>query len=80
MIGGIYPAHNEDRLLVQLSEVPKTLQDMLVAVEDNDFYHHFGISVRGIGRALIANIKQGSIVQGASTLTQQLIKNYPGKV
>ena len=76
VIGGIYPSHNEDRLLVQLSEVPQTLQDMLVAVEDNKFYQHFGISFRGIARAAIANIKQGGIVQGASTLTQQLIKNY----
>jgi penicillin-binding protein 1B len=76
VIGGIYPSHNEDRLLVQLSEVPKSLQEMLIAVEDKDFYSHFGISLRGIGRALIANIKQGGISQGASTLTQQLIKNY----
>ena len=76
VIGGIYPAHNEDRLLVQLSEVPESLQAMLVAVEDDSFYEHFGISVRGIGRALVANIKQGGISQGASTLTQQLVKNY----
>ncbi len=76
MIGGIYPAHNEDRLLVQLAEVPQPLQDMLVAVEDDNFYNHFGISLRGIGRALIANIKEGGITQGASTLTQQLVKNY----
>ena len=74
MIGGIYPAHNEDRLLVQLAEVPQPLQDMLVAVEDDNFYNHFGISLRGIGRALIANIKEGGITQGASTLTQQLVK------
>ena len=58
MIGGIYPSHNEDRLLVQLAEVPQPLQDMLVAVEDNNFYSHFGISLRGIGRALIANFKE----------------------
>lgn len=76
VIGGIYPAHNEDRLLVQLSEVPKSLQAMLVAVEDDSFYEHHGISVRGIARALVANIKQGGISQGASTLTQQLVKNY----
>jgi penicillin-binding protein 1B len=76
VIGGIYPSHNEDRLLVKLNEVPETLIAMLVAVEDNDFYDHFGISFRGIARALVANIKDGGISQGASTLTQQLVKNY----
>ncbi len=76
VIGGIYPSHNEDRLLVQLSEVPLSLQKMLVAVEDDNFYNHHGISPRGIARAVVANIKQGGISQGASTLTQQLIKNY----
>lgn len=75
-IGGIYPSHNEDRLLVQLSEVPSPLLGMLVAVEDDNFYEHFGISLRGIARAVVANIKQGGISQGASTLTQQLVKNY----
>jgi len=75
-IGGIYPSHHEDRLLVQLSEVPVPLQEMLIAVEDDRFYSHFGISLRGIARALIANIKEGGISQGASTLTQQLVKNY----
>ncbi|WOH39107.1 penicillin-binding protein 1B [Thalassotalea fonticola] len=76
VIGGIYPAHNEDRLLVELSEVPMPLQNMLVAVEDDNFYQHFGISPRGIARAALANIKGGVISQGASTLTQQLIKNF----
>ena len=76
VIGGIYPAHNEDRLLVQLKQVPESLQGMLVAVEDDSFYQHHGISVRGIARALVANIKEGGIAQGASTLTQQLVKNY----
>ncbi|MGB5446017.1 MAG: penicillin-binding protein 1B, partial [Psychromonas sp.] len=75
-IGGIYPSHHEDRLLVQLSEVPESLQNMLVAVEDNSFYSHFGISLRGIARAVVSNIKAGGISQGASTLTQQLVKNY----
>jgi len=76
IIGGIYPAHNEDRLLVKIDEVPATLIAMLVAVEDSEFYDHYGISWRGIARAFIANIKDGSISQGASTLTQQLVKNY----
>ncbi|MCP4324375.1 MAG: penicillin-binding protein 1B [Alteromonadales bacterium] len=75
-IGGIYPDHNEDRLLIQLSQVPETLQHMLVAVEDSEFYQHWGISPKGIVRALVANFRQGGISQGASTLTQQLIKNY----
>lgn len=76
LIGGIYPSHNEDRLLVKLNEVPLPLQNMLMAVEDSEFQEHIGISLRGIARALIANIKGGGIYQGASTLTQQLIKNY----
>ena len=76
MIGGIYPAHHEDRLLVQLKEVPESLLAMLVAVEDTRFYDHYGLSIRGIARAAIANIKGGGLSQGASTLTQQLVKNY----
>jgi len=76
VIGGIYPSHNEDRLLVQLADVPVSLQEMLVAVEDKDFYEHYGISLRGIARAVVTNIQKGGFSQGASTLTQQLIKNY----
>ncbi|WP_354625510.1 penicillin-binding protein 1B [Psychromonas sp. MME2] len=76
LIGGIYPSHNEDRLLVKLDEMPLPLQTMLVAVEDSDFYDHMGISLRGIARAMLVNIKERGISQGASTLTQQLVKNY----
>ena len=76
VIGGIYPSHNEDRILIQLADAPVSLQEILVAVEDKDFYDHYGISLRGIGRAVIVNIKKGGFSQGASTLTQQLIKNY----
>jgi len=76
VIGGIYPSHNEDRILVQLDDVPVSLQKMLVGVEDKDFYNHYGISLRGIARAMVENIKNGGFSQGASTLTQQLIKNY----
>lgn len=76
LIGGIYPGDNEDRELVRLSDVPRLLPDALIAVEDRDFYHHFGISLKGIARAMWVNIRAGRFAQGGSTLTQQLIKNF----
>ncbi len=75
-IGGIYPRHGEDRLLIRLDQVPPSLLNGLVAVEDQKFYQHFGISLTGIARAFMVNVQQGAMVQGGSTLTQQLIKNY----
>jgi penicillin-binding protein 1B len=75
-IGGFYPASNEDRLLVRLDEVPPVLTQALLALEDRDFYRHIGISPRGIARALWADLRAGAVVQGGSTLTQQLVKNY----
>ncbi|MDH5572697.1 MAG: penicillin-binding protein 1B, partial [Gammaproteobacteria bacterium] len=76
IIGRIYPAHNEDRLLVKLSEVPILLVKGLLALEDRDFFVHHGINPRAIGRALLADLRAGQMVQGGSTLTQQLIKNF----
>lgn len=76
LIGGIYPKHNEDRQLIQLKEAPSLLLATLVAVEDRDYFEHFGISLKGIARAMMVNVQRGGLVQGGSTLTQQLVKNF----
>jgi penicillin-binding protein 1B len=74
-IGGIYPAHNEDRLLVRLQQVPPELTQALFAIEDRKFREHIGIDPRGMARA-VAALLTGRGVQGGSTLTQQLVKNF----
>jgi penicillin-binding protein 1B len=73
-IGGIYPAGNEDRVLVRLNEVPKHFVQTLVAVEDRSFFSHAGFDVRGLARA--ARSLFSGRLQGGSTITQQLVKNF----
>ncbi|MDP2245396.1 penicillin-binding protein 1B [Pseudomonas sp.] len=76
LIGGLYPAHQEDRLLIKLDQVPPYLVETLVAIEDREFFNHFGVSPKSIARAVWVNATAGQVVQGGSTLTQQLVKNF----
>ena len=64
-----------DWVLLSYEEIPDTLKEAVVAVEDKRFYSHRGIELISIIRALVANLRAGEIVEGGSTITQQLAKN-----
>ena len=66
---------DENRKIIRLSQVNQVARDAVLAIEDARFYEHPGLDVKGILRALIANIQTGEITQGASTITQQLARN-----
>jgi penicillin-binding protein 1A len=74
VIEHLYRAH-ANREYVEISKIPKIVQDAFVSIEDERFYEHDGIDVRGIFRAFVQGIKGGEFDQGASTITQQLLKN-----
>jgi len=64
----------ERRALLPLSDIPADLQNAVIAIEDDQFFSHWGISPKGIIRAAVRDLLHGRVVQGGSTLTQQLAK------
>ena len=60
---------------LKLTDLPKALPEAVIATEDRRFYHHFGIDPLGVARAIFVDIKSGQMVQGGSTITQQVAKN-----
>lgn len=65
----------EKRELAQIEEIPDKVINTFLAAEDDNFYNHSGVDYVGIARAMLINIKAGRIVQGASTITQQVAKS-----
>ena len=75
-IARVYPVHREDRVLLRLDDVPDAFLAILLEIEDRRFYQHVGIDPLAVARAAWANLRAGHTVQGGSTLTQQLAKNF----
>lgn len=76
LLDRIITGDGEDRLFVPTDKMPQPIIDSLILVEDRDFYEHHGVSPFAIMRAAMVNLGAGKTVQGGSTLTQQLAKNF----
>ena len=82
LVTRIYDIHNvliselytERRVVIPLQDIPMNLQKALLATEDQHFYEHWGINIKGIVRAMLTNLRHGRVVEGGSTITQQLSK------
>lgn len=82
LITRFYDIHNEviaemfteRRTVVPLQRIPVDLQNAVIATEDERFFRHWGIDLRGIGRAFVNNLFRGRVVEGGSTITQQLAR------
>jgi penicillin-binding protein 1B len=75
-IAAIYNEKMEDRTVVALKDVPERLIQAILLIEDERFFSHSGIDPWGIARAMLVNLRAMHVVQGGSTLTQQLVKNF----
>ncbi len=75
-IARLYGPQRESRMLVNIRQIPQNLIDAIVAIEDHRYFEHSGIDLYGILRAIIADFRARRVVQGGSTITQQLVKNY----
>lgn len=64
----------QNQVQVQIDQMSPHFVNAIIAVEDKDFYHHHGVDIRGMARAMLVNIKSGEIVAGGSTITQQTAK------
>jgi penicillin-binding protein 1B len=76
LVTGLYETVWQERRLVKLPEVPPLLVRAILAIEDERFYRHFGVDPVALMRAMWVNFRSGAVVQGGSTLTQQLVKNF----
>ncbi len=66
--------YTQRRTLIPLADIPANLRNALLATEDEHFFEHWGINIRGITRAFMTNLRHGRVVEGGSTITQQLSK------
>ena len=66
---------NESRVLVGTDDIAPIMRQAIVSVEDQRFFEHNGIDVKGVARALWSDVRQQGIVEGGSTITQQFVKN-----
>ncbi|EKN5999188.1 penicillin-binding protein 1B [Yersinia enterocolitica] len=75
LVSMMYTTSDEQRIFMPLQRYPKTLINMLTATEDRDFWHHPGIDITAISRAFVNNLRARKVIEGGSTITQQVIKN-----
>jgi penicillin-binding protein 1B len=76
IVGSFYPVSREDRILVESGQIPSLLVETIICVEDRSFYTHSGVDLKSIVRAMLVNIKNRRMIQGAGTITQQLARNF----